>query len=67
MKDDTTATPSRRVVFLGLAAILTLPTPAQAQQQCPAGGYHLWVVWGTDNKTGRTIQRRMKCGVLKIG
>lgn len=67
MQDSSNATTSRRAVILGLTAVFALPAPAQSQGLCPAGGHHLWVVWGTDNKTGRVIQICMKCGTFKIG
>lgn len=67
MKDDTTATTRRRAIFLALSAVFLLPAPASAQQECPKGGYHLWVVWGVDRRTRRVIQRCMKCGTFKIG
>ena len=67
LMDEENADKSRRAILLGLSAAFLLPAPALAQGLCPAGGHHLWVVWGTDNKTGRTIQICMKCGTYKIG
>ena len=58
---------TRRAVLLGLSAAL-LATPASAQGLfCPRGGYHLWVLYAIDKRTGRYVQRCMKCGVFKIG
>ena len=67
MSQDKTATATRRTIIVGLTAVLFLPAPAWSQSLCPQGGFHIWVVWGTDKKTGRTIQRCMKCGTFKIG
>ena len=59
---------SRRAAIAGLAAALLTPTPALAQGLfCPRGGYHLWVLYAIDRKSGRTVMRCMKCGVFKIG
>ena len=68
MKDSTAAITSRRAVLLGLSAVFLLTAPAFAQGLfCPRGGYHLWVLYAIDKRTGRTVQRCMKCGVFKIG
>jgi hypothetical protein len=57
--------PMRRRSFLAaLLAFVAAPFGASAQSQCPP---HLWVWWGTDNRTGRTISKCMRCGIMKIG
>lgn len=54
----------RRSFLAALLAFMAAPFGASAQSQCPP---HLWVWWGTDNRTGRTISKCMRCGIMKIG